>query len=67
MTYWRPGVAGRRALVGFYHPPFCDRYRVVDHVRMPTDNEERGAPVASCTLRAPLATLWPRLVGLYGR
>jgi hypothetical protein len=64
--YWRPHVRGRRAvLVGFEPPPFCSGYRVVARIRMPVDNEERGAPIARCTLDAPLARVWPRLVALY--
>lgn len=61
--YWRPHVSGRRAvLVGFGPVPWCAGYRVVARVAMPTENEERGQPVARCTLTAPLAAVWPRLV-----
>jgi 4-amino-4-deoxy-L-arabinose transferase-like glycosyltransferase len=64
--YWRPHVRGRRALlVGFDPLPFCGGYRVVARIRMPVDNEERGRPIALCTLDAPLARVWPRLVALY--
>jgi 4-amino-4-deoxy-L-arabinose transferase-like glycosyltransferase len=64
--YWRPDVRGRRAvLVGFGRESFCRDYRVVARVRMPVDNEERGAPVARCMLDAPLARVWPRLLALY--
>lgn len=69
MRYWRPNVAGRRALlVGFDRSDastFCGPdYRVVARIRMPVDNEERGQPVARCTLDGPLAAVWPRVVRL---
>jgi len=67
--YWRPPVAGRRALlVGFTEEEasFCSGYRVVSRIAMPTENEERGRPVARCTLDASLASLWPGLVARFG-
>ncbi|HEX6701543.1 MAG TPA: glycosyltransferase family 39 protein [Gaiellaceae bacterium] len=63
--YWRPHVSGRRALlVGFARGdvPFCRDYRVVGRIRMPVENEERGRPIARCTLDESLAEVWPRLV-----
>jgi hypothetical protein len=66
--YWRPHVTGRRALlVGFPRAEFCRGFRVVSHIAMPANNEERGLPLARCTLTAPLAHVWPRLVAAYGR
>jgi 4-amino-4-deoxy-L-arabinose transferase-like glycosyltransferase len=66
MTYWRPDVSGRKALVvGFdpAQPSFCQGdYRVVAHIQMPVDNEERGEPIARCTLTGSLAQVWPRVV-----
>jgi dolichyl-phosphate-mannose-protein mannosyltransferase len=66
MRYWRPDVAGRRALViGFDHQDFCGPdYRVVARIQMPVDNEERGEPIARCTLAGSLAQVWPRVVRL---
>jgi hypothetical protein len=66
--YWRPHVRGRSAvIVGLERTdvPWCARYRVVARIRMPFANEERGRPIARCTLTARLATVWPRLVALY--
>ena len=37
-------------------------YRVVGRIAMPVDNEERGRPLARCTLRSDLASLWPQIV-----
>jgi hypothetical protein len=67
--YWRPDVRGRRAiLVGFSRRDvrFCRRYRLVARIRMPVENEERGRPIARCTLDGTLAGVWPRLVEEYG-
>ena len=63
--YWRPRVNGRDALlVGFTREDarFCRGYRVVGRVAMPVDNEERGRPLARCTLGSDLASLWPQIV-----
>jgi 4-amino-4-deoxy-L-arabinose transferase-like glycosyltransferase len=66
--YWRPTVRGRRAVIvglGTSAPSLCrGDYRVVARIRMPVDNDERGQPVARCTLAEPLARLWPRIVAL---
>jgi 4-amino-4-deoxy-L-arabinose transferase-like glycosyltransferase len=66
MRYWRPNVAGRRAVViGFDHQDFCGPdYHVVARIQMPVDNEERGEPIARCTLTGSLAQVWPRVVRL---
>jgi hypothetical protein len=67
--YWRPDVSGRRAvLVGFSEgdASFCSGYRTVARIQMPVDNEERGRPIARCTLDGTLAQVWPRLVAQYG-
>ena len=67
--YWRPDVTGRRALlVGFSRSDaatFCGGYRVVAKIAMPVDNDERGAPVARCTLDGSLAAVWPRILSRY--
>jgi 4-amino-4-deoxy-L-arabinose transferase-like glycosyltransferase len=66
--YWRPRVAGRRAvLVGFSRAqaPFCASYHIVAHIQMPVDNEERGRPIARCTLTGSLAGIWPGLLQEY--
>jgi hypothetical protein len=69
MRYWRPSVAGRRAVVvGWSHAEsrFCGPdYRVVARIQMPVDNEERGLPIARCTLAGSLAQVWPRVLRLY--
>jgi hypothetical protein len=65
--YWRPQVGGQRAvLVGFTpdEATFCRPYRVVARIQMPVDNEERGQPIAACTLAGSLAQVWPRIVAL---
>jgi 4-amino-4-deoxy-L-arabinose transferase-like glycosyltransferase len=66
MRYWRPDVTGRNAVVvGFNgaRPTFCEPdYRIVAHIHMPVDNEERGLPIARCTLAGSLAQVWPRVV-----
>jgi hypothetical protein len=66
--YWRPQVSGRRAvLVGFApgEADFCDGYHAVARIQMPVDNEERGRPIARCTLGGTLAQVWPRIVAQY--
>ena len=63
--YWRPRVAGRSALlIGFDEKDasFCSTYRRVGRIAMPVDNQERGLPLARCTLDAGLPALWPALV-----
>jgi hypothetical protein len=66
MRYWRPDVTGRSAVVvGFdgARPTFCEPdYRIVAQIQMPVDNEERGLPIARCTLTGSLAQVWPRVV-----
>ena len=65
--YWRPEVAGQRAvLVGFAQgeASFCHGYQIVARIQMPVDNEERGQPIARCTLDGTLAQVWPQIVAL---
>jgi hypothetical protein len=68
--YWRPDVTGRKALLVGYSAAdaaaFCSTYRVVATITMPVENEERGRPIARCTLDEPLAQLWPQLVASFG-
>jgi hypothetical protein len=68
--YWRPDVRGDRALlVGFAAADaaqVCRTYAVVGRIRMPVANDERGEPIARCTLTGTLARVWPRLVALAG-
>jgi hypothetical protein len=63
--YWRPAAAGRRAiLVGFTGgraAGFCRSYTRLGSIAMPTANEERGLPIAACTLRSDLAAEWPQI------
>jgi Dolichyl-phosphate-mannose-protein mannosyltransferase len=69
MRYWRPNVVGRQAvLVNFSRSDasFCSGdYRVVARIQMPVDNDERGAPIARCTLGGSLAQVWPQVLRLY--
>jgi 4-amino-4-deoxy-L-arabinose transferase-like glycosyltransferase len=63
--YWRPAVSGRKAvLVGFAKEVhFCKGgARIVARIKMPVENEERGRPIALCTLDRPLEQLWPGIV-----
>jgi hypothetical protein len=65
--YWRPRVSGQRAvLVGFTpgDASFCHGYQLLARIQMPVDNEERGQPIARCTLDGSLARVWPRIVTL---
>jgi hypothetical protein len=67
--YWRPAVAGLRALLVGFSPTdttFCSRYRIVARIQMPVENQERGEPIARCDLRASLPSLWPALVARFG-
>ena len=67
--YWRPDVAGRRAVLVGFSPSdaatFCNGYRIVARIAMPVDNEERGRPIARCTLDGTLEDVWPRIARLY--
>ena len=66
MRYWRPRVAGRRAVVVGYTRAaaagFCTGYRVVARISSANDSDEGGEPIARCNLRASLAKVWPRIV-----
>jgi hypothetical protein len=65
MCYWRPQVAGRRALlVGYprHAASFCRSYRVVARISAADDSDEGGQPIAHCTLRGTLADVWPSIV-----
>jgi hypothetical protein len=68
--YWRPAVRGRRAtVVGFSRrrvSDFCRGYRRLGSIAMPTANQERGLPIASCTLHSNLATEWPKILSATG-
>jgi 4-amino-4-deoxy-L-arabinose transferase-like glycosyltransferase len=64
MRYWRPQVSGRQALVIGYSrgdADFCTGFRVVAHVSTPHGSDERGEPIARCTLQGTLAEVWPRI------
>jgi hypothetical protein len=63
--YWRPRIAGRRALLVGFAPgqaSFCRGYVRVGRIAMPTQNQERGEPIARCTLDRSLSQVWPRIV-----
>jgi len=68
--YWRPPVAGRRAiLVGFPEGKasgFCSGYTLLGRIEMPTANQERGLPIARCTLDSNLAAEWPQILRATG-
>ncbi len=63
--YWRPSVAGRHALlVGFTGSQasgFCRGYTRLGSIRMPTANQERGLPIATCMLSSSMAAEWPAI------
>lgn len=64
MRYWRPQVTGRQALlIGFTRraASFCTDFRVVAHVSTPSGSDERGEPIARCTLRGTLEEVWPEI------
>jgi hypothetical protein len=65
MRFWRPQVAGRRALVIGYSrgsAVFCSGYRLVARISSANDSDEGGEPIARCTLRGTLAEVWPSIV-----
>jgi 4-amino-4-deoxy-L-arabinose transferase-like glycosyltransferase len=64
MRFWRPQVAGRRALVVGYTRSaagFCTAYRLVARISSADDSDEGGEPIARCTLRGSLAEVWPSI------
>jgi hypothetical protein len=64
--YWRPPVAGRQAiLVGFGQGKasgFCSGYTLLGRIEMPTANQERGLPIARCTLGSSLTAEWSSIL-----
>jgi hypothetical protein len=65
MRYWRPAVTGRRALLIGYSrrtADFCTGYQLLGRIATPDGSDERGEPIARCTLNATLAHLWPQIV-----
>jgi hypothetical protein len=65
MRYWRPAATGRRALlVGYprHTADFCTRFRFVARINTPHGSDERGEPIARCTLAGTLAHVWPRII-----
>jgi len=67
--YWRPAALASRAVVvvGYDRArlaELCSRYSIVRRAVLPydVDNEEQGAPIATCTLRGDLDAVWPQLV-----
>ena len=68
--YWRPPVAGRIAiLVGFGQGKasgFCGGYTLLGRIEMPTANQERGLPIARCTLDSSLTAEWPSILRATG-
>jgi hypothetical protein len=66
--FWRPAVTGRHVVVvGFEQADvadFCRDYRLLARMQMPVDNEERGRPIAVCTLNNTLTAIWPRIIQL---
>jgi hypothetical protein len=65
MRYWRPAVAGRRALVVGYSrhtAVFCIGFRLIGRINTPHGSDERSEPIARCTLAGTLTQVWPRIV-----
>jgi len=65
MRYWRPPVKGRQAiLVGYTRQTadFCADYHLIAHISTPRGSNERGEPIARCTLDGTLAHIWPSIV-----
>jgi hypothetical protein len=65
MRYWRPEGPGRRVLLVGYSrraAGFCAGYRRIAAVATPRGSDERGEPIAHCTLDGALARVWPRIV-----
>jgi hypothetical protein len=65
MRYWQPAVQGRQALVVGYGrrtAGFCTGYRLVARIATPRGSDERGEPIARCTLLGTLARVWPQIV-----
>jgi 4-amino-4-deoxy-L-arabinose transferase-like glycosyltransferase len=65
LRYWRPQVNGRAALlIGYsrHTADFCAGYLLVAHVATPQGSDERGEPIARCTLDGTLAQVWSRIV-----
>ena len=68
LRFWRPHVAGRRALlIGYSRSAagFCSGYRVVAHISAADDSDEGGQPIARCALRGTLGELWPGIVATH--
>jgi hypothetical protein len=65
MRYWRPPVKGRHAiLVGYTRrsADFCTDYHLIAHISTPRGSNERGEPIARCTLDGTLAHVWTTIV-----
>lgn len=45
---------------------FCSGYTVLGRIEMPTANQERGLPIASCALDSSLAAEWPQILRATG-
>jgi len=68
--FWQPPVAGRDAiLLGFpasIASEFCHNYVLRGRIEMPTANQERGLPIADCTLDSSLSAEWSRILRATG-
>ena len=68
--YWRPPVAGRHAILVGFGPGkasgFCSGYTLLGRIEMPTANQERGLPIARCTLDSSLTAEWPGILRATG-
>ena len=65
MRYWRPQVTGRQAVVIGYSRRAADLLHRLQRRRAhlaAVDSDERGKPIARCTLRGTLAGVWPSIV-----
>ena len=41
---------------------FCTNFRLVAHISTPHGSNERGEPIARCTLDRTLAHVWPQII-----
>jgi hypothetical protein len=67
--YWRPEQLAQRFVLTLGYSPdalarLCRSWRTIGRVENPwhLNNEERGQPIAACTLRRPLGADWNRLI-----
>jgi hypothetical protein len=52
----------RQALDVLLAPSACTGYRHIARIATPSGSNERGQPIARCTLKGTLAQTWPKLI-----